>query len=244
MRMVKLWTLLLLPAAALVAVPGLSAAEGSLPLAFSAAPGNVPSVQRGARNFMNYCAGCHSLEYLRYDRLGRDNGIPDSVLQQTLMFQTGLKPFDPMKSAMTAADGKAFFGKAPPDLTLEAEYKSPQWIYNYLHGFYLDPSRPTGVNNTVFKDVAMPDVLWELQGWQKQVKGANGEARLELVQPGSMTPKEYDGFVRDLTNFLTYASAPEYRTRMSMGPWVLLYLVILTILLYLVKRAFWKHVEH
>lgn len=237
-------TIGLLCAVALV-VPNLAAAEGgSLPLTFRASPDNVKSVQRGARDFMNYCAGCHTLKYLRFSRLGDDVGISKEMLQKNLMFVQGQKTTSHITNAMPSAEGKAFFGKAPPDLTLEAGFRSPKWIYNYLHGFYLDPERPTGVNNTLIKNVAMPDVIWSLQGWQKQVKGKDGDPRLELVSQGSMTPDQFDAFVADLTNFLAYAATPEHHLRATIGPFVLLYLVILGGFCYLVKRAFWKDVHH
>ncbi|HEU0195682.1 MAG TPA: cytochrome c1 [Nevskiaceae bacterium] len=225
-------------------LPGVSLAqEGAVESNFRASPGNTQSVSRGARDFVNYCAGCHTLKYLRYNQLGAALGISDATLEKTLIFPAKTKASSEMLNGMTAADGKAFFGKDPPDLSLEAQYRDPEWIYEYLHSFYLDPKRPTGVNNTLLPNVAMPDVVANLQGWQKRVKGADGKEGLELVSQGSMSPSQFDAFVGDLTNFLTFAATPEYHTRATIGPFVLLYLVILGILCYLVKREFWKDVH-
>ncbi|MDN5872932.1 MAG: cytochrome c1, partial [Sinobacteraceae bacterium] len=212
-------------------------------ISYRASPGNIGSVQRGARDFMNYCAGCHTLKYLRYERLASDLNIPKNLLKKNLMFVAGQKTSSHVLNGMSAAEGKSFFAKAPPDLTLEAGHRGAKWIYSYLHGFYLDPSRPTGVNNTLIPNVAMPDVMWSLQGWQKRVEDEDGGYTLKSVTQGSMTPDQFDGFVRDISNFLAYAATPEHHTRMIVGPFVLLYLLILGVLCYLVKRAFWKDVH-
>lgn len=245
MKIVRALPVVALACAALLAVPGMASAEGeSLPLSFRASPDNMNSVREGARDFVNYCAGCHTLKYLRYNRLGHDAGLSDAVLKKNLIFPVGLKPTSHVLSGMTSEEATTFFGKAPPDLSLEAEYRGTDWIYNYLHGFYLDPERPTGVNNTLIKNVAMPDVMWELQGWQREVPGEHGENRLERVSDGTMTPQQYDAFVGNITNFLAYAATPEHHTRAMIAPFVLFYLLVLTGLCYLVKHAFWKDVHH
>lgn len=236
--------LIMLLSIALVLAPGAGFAEDMAATHFRASPGNIPSVQRGARDFMNYCAGCHTLKYLRYQRIGDDLGIPPKLLKSKLMFVQGEKPSSHVINGMSTAEGKQFFGKAPPDLTLEAEHRGAGWIYRYLHSFYLDPKRPNGVNNTLLPNVAMPDVVWSLQGWQKRVKGEDGGFTLKSVSQGSMTTDQFDGFTRDIANFLDYAATPEYHTRATIGPFVILYLVILGLLCYLVKRAFWKDVHH
>lgn len=234
----------LLAFAALI-LPGLSHAEAADgPLSFEAAPGDTASVQRGARNFVNYCSGCHTLKYMRYNRLAADLGISKDTLKSSLMFVKGLKTGSHMTNAMSAAEATKWFGKVPPDLTLEAEFKDPQWIYNYLQSFYLDPSRPMGVNNPLLPNVAMPNVLWSLQGWQKQVTDKDGESHLEAVSKGSMSEKEFQGFVGDIVNFLTYAAAPEHTMRMIIGPPVLIYLLIMFVLCYLLKKEFWRDVHH
>lgn len=210
--------------------------------------GNVASLQRGARTFFNYCSGCHSLQYVRYSRLAQDLHLSDDEVLKNFAF-TGAKAGDMVMANMPAADAEKFFGKAPPDLTLEARAKGPDWIYTYLKSFYLDPSRPLGWNNSLFPNVSMPNVLWELQGTQKGVFAAakpGEEARLERVEsasPGKLTPSQFDDTVRDLTTFLEYAAEPAALQRQSMGAWVLLYLAFFTLLAWLLKHEYWKDVH-
>lgn len=219
-------------------------------LHFSADSGNAASVQRGARNFMAYCSGCHSLKYLRYNRLGEDLGIPDDVLKKNLMF-TSDKLGDPIKVAMPAAS-EQWFGRVPPDLSLETRARGADWVYTYLLSFYLDESRPLGVNNTVLAGASMPHVLWELQGWQKKAEhkaegehdgGHHGGSPFEKVTDGSLKPAEYEAFVGDLVNFLDYASEPGKQARISLGLKVMLYLFGLLVLTYLLKKEFWRDVH-
>jgi len=224
--------------------PALSHAEGDEgPLAFSADVANSASVERGARDFMNYCSGCHSLKYLRYERLGADYGIPKSLLRKDLVFLFGEKTSAEMVNAMSPEDAQTWFGKAPPDLTLEAEARSPQWIYNYLQSFYLDSSRPTGFNNPLLPGVAMPDVLWSLQGLQTMTEDKDGVMHFSPASKGSMTPAQFQGFVGDITNFLSYAASPDKLERSSLGPKVLLYLLVLLVVCYLLKKEFWRDVH-
>ena len=167
---------------------------------------------------------------------------------------TSEKTGDPVISSMPAASAMKWFGQVPPDLSVEARYRGADWIYNYLNTFYLDPSRPSGVNNLVLPGVSMPDVLWELQGWQAQPAAHKGEAAkgegeeghgtgLVLVQPGKMSPEEYQKFTEDITNFMDYAAEPGRAGRLSLGVKVILYLLLLTVLTYLLKKEFWKDVH-
>ncbi|HVC01041.1 MAG TPA: cytochrome c1 [Steroidobacteraceae bacterium] len=209
------------------------------------------SLQRGARDFMNYCSGCHSLQYLRYNRMAKDLKIPLPELRQNLMF-TSTKPFVHIVSAMPPADAVKWFGVAPPDLTLMAKFMGTDYIYSFLEGFYADPSRPWGVNNIYKPNVAMPFVLASLQGVQKpvykSVTGPDGHARMQLagVAPGtagSMTPAQYDQFVGDVTNFLNYAAEPIKAKRESMGVFVMLFLLAFFVFAYLLKKEYWKDVH-
>ncbi len=244
MKIMRTFPIIAFACAALLAVPQLSMAESAeLPLRFSASPGNMQSVRQGARDFMNYCAGCHTLKYLRYNRLGRDAGLSDDVLTENLIFPVGLKPTSHVLNGMTEQEGTTFFGKAPPDLSLEAEFRGAKWIYNYLHSFYLDPSRPVGVNNPLIPNVAMPNVLGHLQGWQQRVEGGHEGVEFKRVSDGTMTPAQFDSFVANITNFLAYAATPEHHTRVTIAPFVLFYLLILAGLCYLVKHEFWKDVH-
>jgi ubiquinol-cytochrome c reductase cytochrome c1 subunit len=134
---------------------------------------NVPSLQRGAKYFVNYCLGCHSAQYVRYSRLAEGLLLSKEQLVDNLMF-TGEQPFDTMSNAMRSADAERWFGKAPPDLSLIARSRGTDYIYNYLRGFYVDEARPTGANNIVLPNTAMPDVLWELQGIRRPLYGEEG----------------------------------------------------------------------
>ncbi|MGH8506660.1 MAG: cytochrome c1 [Stenotrophobium sp.] len=232
------------------------ASEGEeLPLSFKPDPANLFSVQRGARDFMSYCSGCHSMKHLRYNRIGEDLGIPEDMLKKNLMF-TSQKAGDPIISSMPAAESEKWFGRTPPDLTVEARFRGADWIYNYLNTFYLDPTRPNGVNNLALPGVSMPAVLWQLQGWQVKpaeskggaAKAEAGEAELHstgltLIQPGKMSPEDYQKFTADLTNFMVYAAEPGREGRISLGFKVILYLLVLTVLTYLLKKEFWKDVH-
>jgi ubiquinol-cytochrome c reductase cytochrome c1 subunit len=211
---------------------------------------SIESLQRGARNFMNYCSGCHSLKYLRYSRLAADLKIPEPEMVKNLIF-TSAKPFEEINTAMPA-DSTDWFGKPPPDLTLMARERGVDYIYSYLHGFFQDKTRPWGVNNLYLSGTAMPHVLSSLQGAQipvyKNEKDAHGSAKMVLVgvkemTPGSMKPEEYDQFVRDIANFLDYAAEPIKATRQSMGIFVMLFLLVFFVFAYLLKKEYWKDVH-
>jgi ubiquinol-cytochrome c reductase cytochrome c1 subunit len=212
------------------------------------------ALQRGAKYFFNYCSGCHSLEYARYNRMAHDIGLTEAQVNANLMFVPGTKVGDNIKVSMTQKEGDDWFGNAPPDLTLVAKYKEggPDWIYTYLKSFYLDPKRPWGVNNTVFPNVAMPDILWQVQGTQKAVYREGKDAAGHPIQvldhltpatPGTMTPKELDGMVRDITTFLAYMGEPGELEHQALGRWVILFLVVFTVLAYLLKKEYWRDVH-
>src|ERR1700676_5278335 len=210
---------------------------------------NTESLQRGARNFMNYCSGCHSLKYLRYNRMAEDLKIPESELKN-LMF-TSDKPFETVNSAMPK-DSESWFGKEPPDLSLMARARGVDYIYSFLKGFYVDKTHPSGVNNLYLPGAAMPHVLAERQGLQKPVfknePDDRGSARMVLVgvesmTPGALKPEEYDQFVRDIANFLDYAGEPVKGKRQSMGVFVTLFLLVFFVFAYLLKKEYWKDVH-
>lgn len=246
-------------ALAVLAAPAFAAGGGALPFSFKPSTGNLASVQRGARDYMNYCAGCHSLKYLRYNRIGKDLGIPEDLLKENLMF-TSDKAGDHILSAMPKASGdpsapsdsEKWFGRAPPDLSLTARERGADWVYSYLLTFYLDPTRPAGVNNLVLPGASMPHVLGDLQGWQVKVEDKAGEGtgghghhgpKLELTQPGSLSPAEYKERVGDITNFLVYAAEPGRNKRLALGGWVLLFVAIFGLFAYLLKQEYWKDVH-
>ncbi len=211
--------------------------------------GNIPSLQRGAKYFVNYCMGCHSAQYVRYNKLAEGLHLTDKQLKQNLMF-TGTQPYDTMSNAMRAKDAEQWFGKAPPDLSLIAESRGAEYIYNYLRGFYEDDSRPTGANNLVLPNTAMPDILWELQGIRKPVyakpTGPNQDARItgfEVVKPGLMSEQQFDQVARDITNFLDYIGEPMREQREGLGIKVIAFLLVFLLITYMLKKEIWKDVE-
>ena len=213
--------------------------------------GNEAAIQRGAKLFVNYCMGCHSAKYLRYKQLTKV-GLTEDDIKKNLIFGDA-KIGDLMTIAMPESDASKWFGAPPPDLTLMARLKhnGADYIYSYLKSFYTDPTRPMGVNNTVFPNVGMPNVLWELQGIQHAVyeevehegKTHKVVTGVELGKPGSLTPAEFDGVVRDLATYLAYISEPVKLERQALGIWVLLFLAVFTVIAYLMKKEFWKDVH-
>ena len=213
-------------------------------------PNNIQSLQRGAGLFVNYCLSCHSASLMRYEHMGKDLGIEETLVSENLIF-TGGKIGDLMTVATAPADSKIWFGTVPPDLTVIARARGVDWLYTYLRSFYRDDSRHIGTNNLVFPDVGMPNVLWELQGVQVPVvtttKEHDGseteEMTLELVEPGLLTPKEFDRAVRDLVNYLDYLAEPAKHDRRVLGTKVIFFLLVFLTLAYLLKREFWKDVH-
>ena len=202
------------------------------------------SLQRGAKNFVNYCLTCHSANYMRYSRL-QDLGVNEDQIRTNLI-QTGVKVGQTMSIALKPEDAKAWFGAPPPDLTVIARSRGVDWLYSYLRGFYRDSSRPSGWNNTVFPQVGMPHVLYELQGEQIMVteKTEPGEHhKLHLEKPGMLSPIEYDLFVADLVNYLDYMGEPHKAKRIQTGIIVMFFLALLFPLAVLVKKEYWKDVK-
>jgi ubiquinol-cytochrome c reductase cytochrome c1 subunit len=218
--------------------------------------GNLPSLQRGARNFMSYCSGCHSLKYLRYSRLAEDLKIAEDQRDKYLV-RPGDKFSDYIKTSMPPADAQEWFGKPPPDLSLVTRSRGSDWVFNFLTTFYADlASRQTGVNNLQLPGTAMPHVLSNLQGVQNAVwrnvehAGADGKPvvtrEFEKFEPGmvgSVTPAQYDEFVRDTVNFLQYAGEPAQVQRQSIGIWVVLFLLMFTGIGWMLKQEYWKDVR-
>ncbi|MCO7224013.1 cytochrome c1 [Pleionea sp. CnH1-48] len=200
--------------------------------------GNKVSLQRGAQLYFNYCLGCHSLGFQRYQRTGEDLGISVDILKENFIFD-GSKKGEHIKIAMPESYAANWFGAAPPDLSLIARSRGADWLYNYMRGFYKDETRPYGVNNSVFKDVGMPHVLQPLQGLQ--VKTEEGD--LKIIEEGSMTPQEYDLAVRDLVNFLDYVGEPIKLERQQIGVKVLIFILIFFIFAYFLKKEYWKDIH-
>jgi ubiquinol-cytochrome c reductase cytochrome c1 subunit len=244
---------------ALALLPGVAAAEegehgGLLPAHTELT--NHASLQRGARNFINYCSGCHSAAYVRYNRIGADLEIADGQLRENLIFNPAAKVSDTIRSAMPAADAQRWFGVVPPDLSLIARARGADYLYTFLKSFYADPARPTGVNNTVLNGTAMPHVLAGLQGVQQALfrkettRGDDGTSHETEVfdkfapgSPGSLSPAEYDTFVRDTVNFLQYIGEPAAEKRESLGVWVVLFLLVFTLFARALYKNYWKEVH-
>ena len=196
------------------------------------------SLKNGFKTYINYCLGCHQLQYQRYNRTFKDLGIEEADGLENYMY-TGEKSGDHITNTMPAKEAAKWFGTAPPDLTLEARLRSPDWIYTYLRSFYMDSERPFGVNNKVFKDVGMPHVLQDLQG----VSSIDEHGNVTPAMGGSLTTEEYDVVVRDLTNFLEYVGEPSKLERESMGVNVLIFLFIFFIISYFLKKEYWKDIH-
>ena len=207
------------------------------------------SLQRGAKLYMNYCSGCHSLKYLRHSRMAEDLGLSEEQVQENLNF-SGVNVGEQIHAAMPAEQSAEWFGQAPPDLSLIARVRGSDWIYTYLKSFYLDESRPLGWNNQLFPNASMPNPLWQLQGLQHAELGALdptlGErpvTGLKITRPGEQDAEAFSQTVRDITAFLEYAGEPAALKRQSMGVWVILFLVFFTFLAWLLKKEYWRDVK-
>ena len=214
------------------------------------------SIKRGAKSFADYCFSCHTAQFMRFNRIAKDTGMSEAEVREMMIFTRdkkgeATKTGDLMTVAMTKDYAKNAFGTAVPDITLTARSRGADWLYTYLRTFYADANRPTGMNNVTFPDVAMPHVLWELQGIKKPVyvtedhDGVSVEriGSFETVQAGSMTEEEYDAFVADLVNFMVYLAEPVQAERRDLGWKVLIYLAIFFVFAYLLKKEYWKDIH-
>ena len=230
--------------------------------AFTPDIANKASLQRGAKTFVNYCMSCHSAGYQRYSQLARDLDLTWEQVEENLIFTTQedgepTKMGEHMKVPMTESYAKSAFGTVPTNLSLIARVRGPDWIYNYLQSFYLDESRPFGVNNACFKDVSMPHVLWDLQGWQLAEWDSKADenypddrskdtpyiAKLLPVVEDQQNAQKYDATVKDLVNFMVYLSDPGKLKRQDIGFWVIMFLIVLAIVTYYLKKEYWRDVH-
>ena len=245
--------------AALVSVAASAAGGGATPDTYRGDVSDTASLQSGAQTFYNYCFGCHSVEFARYNRVAKDLGISEEIFKEYLM-EGDAKFGSLMTNAMTkdtAAKEKAkqWFGATPPDLTLVARVRGNDWLYTYLRTFYKDESRPWGVNNVMFKDVGMPHVMMELQGLCKEAPVLEHDAYIdphsaemtlgcaEYAIEGSMDEREFDKTIEDLVNFLDYMGEPIQLERQRLGFWVIGFLLILLVFAYLLNREYWKDIH-
>jgi len=209
------------------------------------------AIQRGARVFINYCLTCHSAEYMRYKRIADDLGISEDIMKKNLMFASD-KIHEGMVVAIEADDARRWFGVPPPDLSVVARARTREWLYNYFMTFYRDEKSPIGVNNATFPGTAMPNILWELQGWQDPVYETRVNAKgdqervivdMKLVEPGKQTAKEFKQTIRDLVTFMVYMAEPAELERHRLGFWVLAFLFVLLMISYALKHEYWRDVH-
>ena len=212
---------------------------------------NKATLQRGAKIFVNYCVSCHSASYMRYNRIAKDLGISEELMADNLMFTTD-KLGNTMDVALTPEDAVDWFGVVPPDLSVIARSRGAKWLYSFLLSYYVDESKPTGVNNSVFADTAMPHVLADLEGLKRKVEHhdddhdhGHGAAKVEfeMVTPGRLSPGEYRNTVRDLVSFLVYLGEPAKLVRYRIGSIVIGFLVVLALFTFLLKREYWRDVH-
>lgn len=213
--------------------------------------GDQEVLQRGAKLFVNYCMGCHSIKYMSYSRMGQDIGLTEDQVMNSLMLP-GSKIGDYMKISMMDEQSKEWFGVSPPDLSVISRSRGTDWLYTYLRSFYKDESRPFGMNNLLFQDVAMPHVMSGLEGVKKaifeEVKNEYGTIRqvfkgYEQVSAGSMSAAEFDQAMLDLVTFLDYVGEPAKLKRQQLGIWVLSFLAIFLVISYLLKKEYWKDIH-
>lgn len=224
-------------------------------------PNDLASLQRGAKMYINYCSGCHSLGFMRYNRAASDMGIVDvngkpdkAIIQDNLIF-TGAGIADTLRVAMQKNEAKQWFGVAPPDLSLITRSRGVDWLYTYLLSFYEDETRPLGVNNLLFNETAMPDVLVNLRGtvvplykteaitMAGQTRSIHQIERLVLQKQGNMSFEQFETSVTDLVNFLAYVAEPAKRERERLGFWVLGFLIIFAVLAYFLKKEYWRDIN-
>jgi ubiquinol-cytochrome c reductase cytochrome c1 subunit len=245
--------------AVLALLPALALAnEGGYPLDRAPERTSLGSLQNGAKLFVNYCLNCHSASAMRYNRL-RDLGLSEDQIRENLLF-SGEKVGDLMTVAMKPADAKAWFGAVPPDLSVITRAKSSgagtgaDYLYTYLRTFYKDDTRPTGWNNMVLPNVAMPHVLWQLQGVRtakfveeadphEEGKKIHKFAGFEQVSPGQMNAAEYDATVADLVAYMSWMAEPAQNTRKKLGAMVVLFMALFAFLAWRLNASYWKEVK-
>lgn len=207
---------------------------------------NNDSLQRGAKHFVTYCLGCHSIKHIRYLRIALDTNVdPKKILKD--IAPEGANIYDQLHSAMNAHDAEKWFGIQPPDLSLIARSRGADWLYSYLKSYYIDPKSPRGVNNLIFEDTAMPNPLWQLQGDQhaepkKNIWGKE-YTKLVLEKPGTLSEGEFDIFVNDLVNFLVYAGEPVQLERQRIGKYAIFFILMFIVVAYLLKKEYWKDID-
>ena len=242
---------ILVVSACFASAPAFAAGGGAAMASADIDPNNINSLQRGAANFMNYCSGCHSAQYVRFTTIGKDLDLSEELLVENLMFNAE-RIFETIQASMPSDDAAQWYGTTPPDLSLMARAKGADYIFNFLKGFYVEAESPTGVNNIVLPGTSMPHVLWELQGYQSAYienhENDDGSVTttfegFEQMTSGIMDSEDYDKFVRDTVNFLAYIAEPIRGFRVMLGKWVIMYLIFFLIIARMLKKQIWKDVK-
>jgi ubiquinol-cytochrome c reductase cytochrome c1 subunit len=218
---------------------------------------DMASLQNGAKLFVNYCLNCHSAAYMRYNRL-KDIGLTEKQIKENLLFATD-KVGETMKAAIDPKQAKEWFGANPPDLTVIARSRADgskgsgaDYLYTYLRSYYRDETKATGWNNLAYPNVAMPHALWELQGERKPLYNEVEEhghktqvfaGKWEQIKPGSMTPLQYDQAIGDLVGYLQWMAEPAQASRVRVGVWVLLFLLMFAVVAWRLNASYWKDVK-
>lgn len=238
-RLITLFLLVIMPFCS-YASEGVELQEANIDLSDS------ESLERGAKYFVENCLGCHAAKHIRYQRMALDFGVDEKQLLKDIA-PPGVGIYEQLHSAMNAHDAEKWFGVQPPDLSLIGRSRGADWLYSYLKGFYVDKTKPLGVNNTVFKDVGMPNVFWQLQGQQKPVfhlvDGQQQIEKLVISEPGKLTEQEFDLMVNDLVNFLVYVGEPVQLERQRLGKYVLFFLLIFSVVAYKLKKEYWQDIH-
>jgi ubiquinol-cytochrome c reductase cytochrome c1 subunit len=240
MKKILFSLLLLLPLSVAASGGGFKLEDADIDLSNSA------MLERGAKHYVTYCLGCHSAKHIRYKRIAIDLQLDEAeILKNVAPLGAGI--YDQMHSAMNSHDAEKWYGTNPPDLSLIARSRGADWLYTYLKSFYTEKGKPTGVNNAVFPDVAMPNVFWQLQGTQtavtKNIDGQEVITELKLTEPGQLSPQEFDKMVNELVNFLVYVGEPVQLERQQMGKYVLFFILMFIVLAYLLKKEYWKDIH-
>ena len=210
------------------------------------------SLQRGFQVYKEVCSSCHSMQYLSYRNLGEPGGpefseqevkaiaasieIEDGPDSQGEMFTRPGRPSDKFKSpypnvnASTAANGGAY----PPDMSVlvKARPGGSNYIYSVLVG-YEDPPEGMVLDNGVYYNKYMTG---------KKIKMSSPLSD-EIVEYSDGTSATVDQMAKDVTTFLTWAAEPELEERHRTGVKVIIYLLLLTTLVYLSMKKIWSRID-
>jgi len=217
----RLITSLILVSALLYASPTFVWASGDRELLDFDLQTDEAALQRGAEVFTHLCMMCHSLKYVKYNSLTQV-GFTENDIRR---LQRDRQLVDPLSSMMTAEAMQTVFGMHPPDLSMAAyAYEGgAQYIYSLLLSY--EKNADGTIDNRLFSGIKMPDPFaYSVQ--------ANEEEKSRLRAKAA-----------DVAAFLQWAADPHAQERYTTGFYVIIYLILLTILFYLVKRRVWARLD-